>query len=242
MNPDITLQSEEPTTHESVTSAGEVKTFTAEDIAKARAQEKAKLYPQLEKLNEELSSLRKTQEEREAHEAELLRQQQELAKRKEEEELDLRDLLQKKEQEWERRFNDERFEREKAAALLEQERQFQELMTYRARRMNEEQEGIIPELLDLIDGTTVDEIEDSIRGLKDRSASIVNSAQQALTSSRRDMPGSRVTSPASGPLDYDPENRSFTPEDIKGMSLQEYAKNRGRLLGNPSGTNRGLFG
>ena len=33
--------------------------FTAEDLAKARAQEKAKLYPQIEKMAEELAAMKK---------------------------------------------------------------------------------------------------------------------------------------------------------------------------------------
>jgi hypothetical protein len=43
--------------------------FTAEDIAKARAQEKEKLYPQVEKLKEELNLLKQRESEREAEEA-----------------------------------------------------------------------------------------------------------------------------------------------------------------------------
>ena len=44
--------------------------YSADDIAKAREQEKAKLYPQMEKMKEELSSLKKAREEQAAKEAE----------------------------------------------------------------------------------------------------------------------------------------------------------------------------
>ena len=78
----------------------------AEAIQKARAQEKAKLYPQMERLQEELATLRSKEQEREAKEAErkaarTAREAEAAAERKkqEESELEVRDLLAKKEQE-----------------------------------------------------------------------------------------------------------------------------------------------
>ena len=105
--------------------------FTADDIVKARAQEKAKLYPQVEKLQEELAVLKKEREERAALEAERAAKRQAREsertaerKRQEEAELEVRDLLAKKEEEWAVKLNSERQEREKAFALLEREREF----------------------------------------------------------------------------------------------------------------------
>ena len=40
--------------------------YSADDLAKAREQEKAKLYPQMEKMKEELAALKKAKEEEEA--------------------------------------------------------------------------------------------------------------------------------------------------------------------------------
>jgi DNA repair exonuclease SbcCD ATPase subunit len=217
--------------------------FSADDIAKAREQEKQKLYPQLEKLKDEVASLRREREEREAEEARLRAEQEAEARRRAEEEMDVRELLKTKEQEWSSQLEQERVERERAIALLEQERQFQELHAYRQQRLEAERENIIPELIDLIDGSTPDEIESSIASLKDRSSRILESAQQAMTSARRDMTGSRVTAPASGPLDTDSENRSFSPEDIRNMSVTDYQKYRERLLGSAAANRgRGLFG
>jgi hypothetical protein len=90
----------------------------------------------------------------------------------------VRTLLESKEREWAERLEAERLEREKAFALLEHERQFQDLMAYRQQRMAEEQDSIIPELLDLITGESPEEIEASIAGLKERSSRI-ESAQSA---------------------------------------------------------------
>jgi hypothetical protein len=224
--------------------------FTAEDIAKARAQEKAKLYPQLSKLEEELTTLKNKEAEREAKETERKAQRAardaELAKQKkaeEEQSLELRELLSKKEQEFQAQLDIERQEREKAFALLDQERTYQELQTYRQQRLEQERDNIIPQLIDLVSGNSQDEIEQSILGLKERSAKIFEDVALAGQQNRKEMVGTRITSPASGPLDNDSAQLSLTPEAIANMSQAEYAKNRAKLLGT-AGNNRGqgLFG
>jgi hypothetical protein len=224
--------------------------YTADDLAKVRAQEKEKLYPQLERLKDELSLLKQREQEREAKEAERAAQRKaresELAKKKKEEEeaeLEVRQLLQVKEQEWQTQLETERQEREKAFALLEQERRFQAVNQYRQNRLEQERDSIIPELIDMISGNSEDEIEQSILALKEKSAKIFDSVAQASVQTRKDMVGARVTVPASGPLDNDSEQRSYSPNDISNMSMADYAKNRAKLLGS-TGNNRGqgLFG
>jgi hypothetical protein len=223
--------------------------FTVDDIAKARAQEKAKLYPQVEKLQEELAVLKKEREERAALEAERAakrqtRESERAAERKkqEEAELEVRDLLAKKEQEWASKLEAERQERERAFALLEREREFQELSAYRQQRLESERDNIIPELVDLISGNSRDEIEQSIAGLKERSAKIFDSVAQVAQQSRKEMAGTRITSPASGPLDNDSDSRTYSPNDINNMSMADYAKNRAKLLGSGKNSGQGLFG
>jgi hypothetical protein len=223
--------------------------FTVDDIAKARAQEKAKLYPQVEKLQEELAVLKKEREERAALEAERAakrqtRESERAAERKkqEESELEVRDLLAKKEQEWASKLEAERQERERAFALLEREREFQELSAYRQQRLESERDNIIPELVDLISGNSRDEIEQSIAGLKERSAKIFDSVAQVAQQSRKEMAGTRITSPASGPLDNDSDSRTYSPNDINNMSMADYAKNRAKLLGSGKNSGQGLFG
>ena len=224
--------------------------YTADDIAKAREQEKAKLYPQMEKMKEELSSLKKAREEQAAKEAEReQRNAEELvrkeAQKKEEEESELsfKDLLKKKEQEFQAQLEAERLERERAFALLEQERKFQEVMNYRQQRVEQERDNIVPELIDLIDGNSADEVEQSIAMLKEKSARILSSAQQAMQSARQQMAGTRITNPAAGPLDNDSEQKSYSPDSIREMSLADYAKQRAKLLGTAaSNRGQGLFG
>jgi len=221
----------------------------AEAIQKARAQEKAKLYPQIDKMAEELSILRKRDDERAAAEAErtaALRereaQREAEAKQQEESQLEVRELLAKKEAEWASKLEAERLERERAFALLDRERDFQELSAYRQQRLEQERDNIIPELIDLISGNDKNEIEQSIAGLKDRSAKIFDSVAQVAQQSRKEMVGTRITSPASGPLDNDSEQRSYSPGDINNMSMADYAKNRAKLLGNSNNRGQGLFG
>jgi exonuclease VII large subunit len=224
--------------------------YTSDDLAKARSQEKEKLYPQVEKLKEELSLLKQREAEREAEENrrrdERKKREAELAKKKKEEEeaeLSAKELLVLKEQELMAQIEEERQERQKALALLEQERRFQEVMTYRQTRLEQERENIIPELIDMIQGNNENEIEQSISSLKEKSAKIFDSVAQASTQSRKEMVGARVTVPASGPLDNDSEQRSYSPDDISNMSLTDYAKNRAKLLGSASNNRgQGLFG
>jgi hypothetical protein len=220
-----------------------------EAIQKARAQEKAKLYPQMEKLQEELALLRSKEQEREAKDAErkaarAAREAEASAEKKkqEEAELEVRDLLAKKEKEWQSQIEAERTEREKAFALLEREREFQELQQYRSQRLEAERESIIPELIDMIAGNSKDEIEQSILRLKEKSAQIFDSVSAAAQQSRKEMSGTRITAPASGPLDNDSEQRSYTPDNISNMSMADYAKNRAKLLGNTNNRGQGLFG
>ena len=224
--------------------------YSAEDIAKAREQEKAKLYPQMEKMKEELSSLKKAREEqatkeaeREQRVAEELVRKEAQKKEEEESELSFKDLLKKKEQEFQSQLEAERLERERAFALLEQERKFQEVMNYRQQRVEQERDNIVPELIDLIDGNSADEVEQSISMLKEKSARILSSAQQAMQSARQQMAGTRITNPAAGPLDNDSEQKSYSPDSIREMSLADYAKQRAKLLGTAaSNRGQGLFG
>jgi len=221
--------------------------FTADDLAKARAQEKAKLYPQMEKMAEELAAMKKAKEEQEARRA-AKRAEREAAKaekqkQKQEKELSFKELLAKKEQEFQSQLENERLEREKAIALLEKERQYQELQNYRQRRIEEERDSIVPELIDLVDGDSQDAVEQSIAILKEKSARISDSVKQAMSSAKQNMVGARITAPASGPLDNDSEQQITTPDSVRDMSMADYAKNRAKLLGSAS-TNRGqgLFG
>jgi hypothetical protein len=224
----------------------------AKRIQEARKQEKEKLYPQLEKLQEEISSLRKEREElaavnaeRNARRAEREAQRAAEKKAQQEEEMSFKQLLKTKEQEFQSQLEAERLERERTFALLQREREYQELKDYRIERLNAERDNIMPELLDLISGNSKEEIEQSILSLKERTAKILDSVsaatQQATQQNRKEMVGTRITVPASGPLDND--SSSNTPLNVSDMSMADYIKNRDRLLRSSSNNRgQGLFG
>lgn len=219
------------------------KGYSEEDLKRVREQEKSKLYPQIDSLKEEVNLLKKEREERAAEAERLRKEAEEEARKKAESEMDVRQLLETKEKEWADKLEAERLERERAFLLLERERQYAELTEYRNRRLEEERENIIPELVDLISGNNPEEIEQSIAGLRERSSKILESAQSAMQNARKEMTGSRVTAPASGPMDTNTEHQQFTAEQIAAMSVTEYAKYRGKLLGKAaSDRNKGIFG
>lgn len=223
------------------------KFYTEDDLAKVRAQEKDKLYPQIEQLKEELNSIKREKAERDANKAakEAAREaeQAELARRKQEEELEVRDLLKLKEQEWQEQLERERQERERAFALLDREKAFAEIQAYKNQRLEDERDNIIPELIDMIHGNTAEEIEASIQGLKDKSSRIIESAQSAMQTARREMSGTRVTTPPAGPMDINTGSRQFTASEIADMPMDEYIKYRQQFLSpRAQGRSQGMFG
>jgi hypothetical protein len=219
------------------------KSYNEEDLKKVREQEKSKLYPQIDSLKEELNILKKERDERLAESALRAAEAEAEAKKKVEAEMDVRQLLEAKELEWAQKLEVERSERERAFTLLERERQYAELTEFRTRRLEDERDNIMPELVDLISGNTPEEIEQSITGLRERSSRILESAQSAMQNARKEMTGSRVTAPPSGPMDTNMEQQQFTADQIAAMSVTEYAKYRGKLLGkSASERGKGIFG
>lgn len=226
------------------------RTFSEDEISKARQQEKDKLYPQIERLTEsqralesELDRLRQEREEKQRLDQERQTEAERLAREAEEQDMDTRDLLERRTQELQLRIDTQAEELRQRDALLERERSYVELQTYRAQRIAQEAETIIPELQDLVVGETAEEIETSIAGLRDRSARILDGVAQATRSARQQMQGVPVTAPPVGPLDTDTGQASFSAEDISAMSMSEYARIRDKLLNSASrGRERGLFG
>lgn len=230
------------------------KFYTEEDLSRVRSQEKSKLYSQIEGMKEKLSILEREREEKLAREAEERAKLEAELKAKREAEMDVRELLSAKERELEERLQKtaeelreeleaERLERQRAQALLDRERTFAEIQAYKQQVLEKHRDDIMPELLDLVSGDTPEEINASIAGLKERSSRILESAQQAMQSARRDMTGTRVTSPQTGPMDINTGTRQFTAEEISAMPLNEYAKYRQYLLSEKArGNTRGMLG
>jgi plectin len=217
----------------------EQKFYTEDDLQRARAQEKNKLYDTIESLKGEVSTLAKDREERLAEAERLRKEAEEEARKKAEAEMGTRELLDLKEKEWQKQLEEIRQENARNLALAERERQYSALSEYRNRRVQEEQDNIIPELVDLISGNTPEEIEQSITSLRDRSSKILESAQSAMSSSRREMVGTKPTLPPT--MENNSDQQMLTAEQIAAMSVTEYAKVRDRL-GMGRGSDKGIFG
>jgi hypothetical protein len=223
------------------------KFYTDEDLAKVRSQEKDKLYPEIERLKEQVTLLTRDKEEKAAHkaaEAEAQATEQAAKTRdKQFEELDAKDLIKLTASELREQLERERTERERAFALLERERTFADLQAYRQQLVEQERDGIIPELLDLVQGNTREEVQASVEGLKARSERILESATSARQNALKEMKGASTNAPTAGPLETNMESRQFTAQDIAAMSVNDYAKYRDKLMSDSArGKSRGLFG
>lgn len=224
------------------------KVFTEDEVENIRKQEKDKMYKRLEEADARVKAMeeqmnliasereqaRKEAEERAAKEAELLRQ-------REIEELSAKELLLKKEDEFNQRINSVETEwqerlanieaqRQAQEALLEKERQMQAIEHYRNQRIQAEQDNIIPELIDLVAGNSESEIEESISLLRERSSAIIESIQQATVQQQGRLRGVSPTAPPVGPTETQTEYQQLSADDIRNMSMEQYAKMRERLL------------
>lgn len=207
------------------------KVFTAADLERARKEEKDKLYPQLSRHEEEIKRLREEREAREAAEAEAQRQAEEEARRQAEEEMTVRELLQQKEQEWNQKFEEIQAEREREAQIFEMERQLQAVERYAAQRLQAEEENIMPELRDLVRGTSQEEIDAAIDFAKERTALILGNVAAATQQQRQPFQrGASVTAPPVGPMENDSSYKTLSQEDLRNMDINEYAQNRDQLL------------
>jgi hypothetical protein len=254
----ISVPADAPMVEQFVESAMKTsKVFTEDEVESIRKQEKDKMYKRLEEADTRVKSMeeqmgvisaereaaKKEAEARAAKESEILRQ-------REVDELSAKELLLKREEEfnvklqeidgeYKRRFEEIEGQRQAQEAIIEKERRLQELSSYRNRRLQETQEEIIPELIDLVSGNTEDEIETSISVLRDRSNAIMESIQQATAQQQGRLRGAPVTAPPVGPMETQTEYQTLNADDIRNMTMDQYAKMRDRLLN--ARPNRGRF-
>lgn len=213
--------------------------FTEADIERARQQEKEKLYPRLEEMGNQLRAL---QEERaaEAAERQRLAEEAEAARRaQEEQEMDLRTLMERREQEFQTQISEINKRYDTDRAVFERERALAETQQYRLARIEQEAEFIFPELRDLVQGNTPEEVDQSIEALKLRTEAIyanMQAAQQPVPFRGAAMP----SAPAVGPLEQVPSQQQLTPDDIRSMDMDTYKRYRSQLLQATSPRNRGL--
>jgi hypothetical protein len=241
--------------------AAQVEAARREAIEQARREERDKLYPQqtkqketLDAMQAELAELRKAEAAR-AREADKQAKAVEAAKKaKEEAELSAKDLLAKRDEEFQRQLAEMRQaqdaklaeiaqQRELDQAMMAKEREMQALQIYIRDRVAAEQDNIAPELLDFIGGSTKEEVDASIEVVKSKTAAIVEGMRQAQLAARAGMPG---VSPSGGATavvpGIDTGDTKLTAEDIKGMSMQDFAALRQKMGMAAAGNGRGIFG
>ena len=223
------------------------KFYTEEDLAKVRTQEKDKLYPVVEQLKSEVAALKKDKDEkaaRKAAESEAkATEKAEKDKAKMIADLDAKDLIKLTTDELREQLERERSERERAFALLEQERTYAELQNYKQNLIEAERDNVMPQLWKYLEGNSPEELNASLEDLKAQTASIFEDAMSAQQAQRQSMVGTRATLPPAGALEVNSENRQFTAEDIAAMPMNEYAKYRSRLLSPAAqGKTSGLLG
>ena len=212
--------------------------YTAEDLERVRAEEKEKLYARLNGKDSELKDIQERMAAWEKEKADLAAAEQKakeeaeaVRKAKEEEQMELRDLLERRDAENKARLDEmnSRFEQERA--VFEQERRFNELQEYRRSMVEQHGEFIMPELRDYVRGDSVEEIDASIADLRARTEAIMANVRENLTAPPAPpMRGTSTTTPPVGPLEQEPGNQSFSPQDIRNMTPQQYAKHREGLL------------
>lgn len=234
--------------------------FTAADLEKARREEKDKVYGRLDEVAEQNKTLQaqladllaESTARKEAEEA-ARREAEEAAQKAAEAELSARDLIAKREaelaerlsqttNEWEQKFQQIAAEREQERAMAEKEREMATLIAYTQQRVAEEADNIAPQLRDFIGGNTQAEIDASIERVKAKSAEIVGAMQETLQQQRSVQRGVSPTGYAPvGPLEGVGGQRQYSAEDIRGMSIEEYAKFRQQAGIAGSTAPRGLF-
>jgi hypothetical protein len=213
--------------------------FSAEDIEKARREEKDKLYPEIGALKEELKAIKaerekanKMAEDAAQKEAAAQAKAEADAKKKAEEEMEVKDLLAQKEAEWEQRWRTLEEENARKDEILAKERRYNELVGYRQRRIEEEVETIMPELRGPVAlGNSEQEIEASILQMQETTNRILEQVTAGQQQARQQQRGTTATAPPVGPLESQPEFQQLSNDDLKNMDIATYAKNRERLLG-----------
>ena len=243
--------------------------FTAEDIEKARREaieqarkeERDKLYKQLDKgddrfkeMQAEVARLQKAEEARAKEAAKAAEQAEKAKKAAAEAELSAKELLEKRQAEWdeqleaakaeqEARIEELRKQQEMQQAMFAKEQELAQLALYVRDRVAAEQDNIAPELIDLIGGNTKEEVDASVEDMKARTARIVEGMRQAAIGARAGMPGVASSGGATAITPgLDTGQQDLSPDDIKGMSMADYAKLRQGLGYAQAGSGRGIFG
>ena len=220
--------------------------FTADDIAKARKEEKDKLYTELDSMKKSLKAIEDQRAAELAAIEQEKRDKESKAKAKKEEEMSAKALLEKKltetNESWEARFNSLQQERELERAQAAKERAYNELVDYRNSQLQEHANDIAPQMRDFVTGDTREQIDTAIARAKAATASMIEEIQAARQQQMSQMRGVSPTGYAPvGPMDTLGSQKQITPEEIAAMPMSEWAVQR-QKFGLSQTRERGILG
>lgn len=203
--------------------------FTAADLEAAREQEKSKLYNRMDAMEKQFQRMEEDRQAAIAAQAAAEEAAENARKAQELEEMDLRTRLETMEASNQERFRQLEEDRQKAEAMLEQERRLGALTAYRAQKLSEFGPQIMPQLLDFVVGNSEEEIDAAIVAMVERTNSIVSDVQAVQNQTYTNMRGAGVTAPVGSPQEVIPQTQNFTAEQIRAMSPQVYAQHQAQL-------------
>jgi hypothetical protein len=208
-----------------------------EMMGHVRAEEKDKLYPELEQLRGTVTTLAQDREARLAAEQEEQQRLEAEAEAERLKNLDLEQRLQDSNQTWEHRFAQLEDERKREQIIFQKEQELARLGQYRVQRIAEMRDEIAPQFDDLVRGNTTEEIEASLALMAQKTAEIVEGFQAAAGGTGQQQQQPRVGLPMSGMPPYDmaglvdQQQVTFSNEELAAMSPEEYSRLRPQLLG-----------
>lgn len=204
---------------------------------RVRQEEKNKLYPEIESQKEALRVLTEDRDQRLAAEQEAQRQAEEAQRQAELAQLTVAERIEtqvhEQGQQWEQRFAQMQEERDREKALREKEAEFNGLNEYRNQRLLAEAENIAPQLQGFVRGNTQQEIDAAIEQAKVASQDIVQEFQSRTVGLQRQLAPPPTGAPGASTLDPmspQPQTETYSAEQLRSMSMEEYAARRNEML------------
>ena len=195
-------------------------TINVEDLmAKARKEEKDKLYPRIEQLEKALDSMTKSNNENlikvATLEKDLNDKESDSLTKLRKEVKDLKEKL--------KVVEESTVSEESIRAEIEKE---YEVKFYKSEKLNELKDAILPTFTDLIDGKTVEEIDTNIEVAKTKT--LETKKLLGLVDEEGNPIIKDATNNTSKPKNMNPADTSFTEnfneENVRSMSREDYAK------------------
>lgn len=240
--------------------AEQIKAAEKAALEKARTEERDKLYGKIRQTDDrykemeaEVKRLQDIEAQRAKDEAKRLAEVERAKQKAAEAELSAKELLDRRQAEWQAQREADRAEQERRLAeiaeqqkvqqaLWEKEREMTALAIYTRDAVAANQDNIAPELIDLIGGSTKEEVDASIQTMVAKTSAIVEGMRQAQVAQRAGMPGTAPSAGATAVVPgIDTGEQKLTPEDIQGMSMKDFAALRQKMGMGASG-GRGIFG